>query len=56
MYFEIDESLFDPFSTKLGGLFWFDEKLYKETQDAMKRHEKFKPVTIVNEKYKMNLQ
>jgi microcin C transport system substrate-binding protein len=46
-------SLFDPFSSMTGGLFWFDEKLYHETKEAMKKGEKLKPVTIIDETYKM---
>ncbi|RPJ15429.1 MAG: ABC transporter substrate-binding protein, partial [Desulfobacteraceae bacterium] len=45
--------IFDPFGSMAGGLFWFDEKLYAETKDAMKKGDKFKPVTIVDETYKM---
>ncbi|MBN2443131.1 MAG: ABC transporter substrate-binding protein [Spirochaetales bacterium] len=38
-----------------GGLFWFDEQLYKETKDAMKKGTALKPVTIINETYKMEI-
>lgn len=44
--------LFDPFSSGTGGLFWYDEELYKETKSAMKKGVKFKPVTIIDETYK----
>jgi microcin C transport system substrate-binding protein len=36
-----------------GGLFWFDDKVYNETKEAMKKGIKFKPVTIIDETYKM---
>jgi microcin C transport system substrate-binding protein len=45
--------LFDPFGSSAGGLFWFDEKLYSETKEAMKKGDKFKPVMIIDETYKM---
>lgn len=45
--------LFDPFSSMTGGLFWFDGKTYDETKEAMKKGEKFDPVTIIDETYKM---
>lgn len=45
--------LFDPFSSMTGGLFWFDQKAYDETIKAMKNGEKFTPVTIIDETYKM---
>ncbi|MDM8526044.1 extracellular solute-binding protein [Desulfococcaceae bacterium HSG8] len=46
-------SLFDPFGSTAGGLFWYDSKLYDETRQAMKKGKKFQPVTIVDETYKM---
>jgi len=46
--------LFDPFGSAVGGLFWYDEALYKETMDAMKSGKKFPPVTITDETYKKN--
>jgi microcin C transport system substrate-binding protein len=45
--------LFDPFSSSTGGLFWFDKDEYDKTKAAMKKKDKFKPVTIINEIYKM---
>jgi len=47
--------LFDPFGSAIGGLFWFDKELYEETKGAMKEKEKFPPVTIIDETYKMKL-
>jgi len=44
--------LFDPFSSATGGLFWYDEVLYEETKNAMKKGITFKPVTIIDETYK----
>ncbi|MDX2438969.1 MAG: extracellular solute-binding protein [Desulfobacterales bacterium] len=46
------DSLFDPFSSSSGGLFWYDKKLYEETKKAMKKGKKFPPVTIVDKTYK----
>ena len=46
-------SLFDPFDSSTGGLFWYDPKLNEETKKAMKQGKKFEPVTIVEETYKM---
>lgn len=46
-------SLFDPFGSMTGGLFWFDAKTYDETKKAMKDGKKFAPVTIIDETYKM---
>ncbi len=49
------EDLFDPFGSGAGGMFWFDEAIYKETQEAMKSGKTFPPVTTVDETYKMKL-
>lgn len=49
------EDLFDPFGSGAGGLFWFDEAAYSETQEAMKSGKTFPPVTTVDETYKMKL-
>ena len=46
------DSLFDPFSSSSGGLFWYDEKLYEETKKAMKKKRTFPPVTIKDKTYK----
>ena len=48
------DSLFDPFSSSSGGLFWYDEKLYVETKKAMKNKRAFQPVTIIDKTYKAN--
>ena len=48
------DSLFDPFSSSSGGLFWYDEKLYEETKKAMKKKRAFEPVTIIDKTYKAN--
>lgn len=45
--------LFDPFDIATGGLFWFDQALYDETQVAMKAGRTFEPVTRIEETYKM---
>ena len=47
-------SLFDPFSSSTGGLFWLDKKLYEETKKAMKKKKTFSPVTIIDKTYKAN--
>jgi microcin C transport system substrate-binding protein len=46
-------SLFDPFSSSTGGLFWFDTERYEETRAAMRREEGFAPVTIRDETYQL---
>jgi microcin C transport system substrate-binding protein len=45
-------SLFDPFSSSTGGLFWFDKELYEETKKAMKKKKVFPPLTIIDKTYK----
>jgi len=47
-------SLFDPFSSSTGGLFWYDEKLYEETKKAMKKKKQLPPMTIIDKTYKTN--
>lgn len=44
--------LFDPFNASTGGLFWYDQDMFRETKEAMKRHKKFSPVTIIDDTYK----
>lgn len=46
------DNLFDPFSSSTGGLFWYDEDLFKETKAAMKKGLNFDPVTIIDKTYK----
>ena len=46
-------SLFDPFSSTTGGLFWFDARRHEETREAMKAGATFPPVTLVDDTYKM---
>lgn len=46
-------SLFGPFSSATGGLFWYDKQLQEETKKAMKKKRKLPPVTIVEEIYRM---
>jgi microcin C transport system substrate-binding protein len=46
------DSLFDPFSTTTGGLFWMNEQKKEETMDAMKQKRKFKPVVIIDDRFK----
>ena len=45
--------LFSPFGSTTGGLLWYDKDLHTETEKAMKSNQKFAPVTILNEKYKI---
>jgi len=51
---KLSDDLFDPFSSGTGGLFWFDKKVYEETEQAMKKHRKLEQVVIVDETYKQN--
>ncbi|MBF0230263.1 MAG: ABC transporter substrate-binding protein [Desulfamplus sp.] len=46
------EDLFDPFGSMAGGLFWFDKSVYDETNKAMKSGSQFKPITIIDERFK----
>ncbi len=48
------ETLFDPFGSSSGGLFWYDNDLYEETIKAMKKDKKIPPVTIIDETYRQN--
>ncbi|HCY88434.1 MAG TPA: ABC transporter substrate-binding protein [Desulfobacteraceae bacterium] len=47
-----DQSMFDPFSSAVGGLFWIDEHVRKETRDAMKAGLTFPKVRIIDKRYK----
>lgn len=53
--YDLSEDLFDPFDSSVGGLFWYDEQLHKETLDAMKKGIKFDPVTIIDKTYMMEI-
>jgi microcin C transport system substrate-binding protein len=46
------DSLFDPFSSSTGGLFWINDKIRKETLNAMKQNIKFQSVVIKDDTYK----
>ena len=46
------DTLFDPFSSGTGGLFWYDKKLYEETKAAMKAKKTFPPQVIIEKTYK----
>lgn len=46
------ESLFEPFGSSSGGLFWFDETIFKQTRQAMADGVVFEPVTIVDKTFK----
>ena len=45
-------SLFAPFDSTRGGLFWFDKERYDETKAAMKKKRFFPPFTIIDDTYK----
>jgi len=45
-------SLFDPFNSATGGLFWYDAARYQETRNAMKSKTVFQPVTTVDTAYR----
>ncbi|MCG8619344.1 MAG: extracellular solute-binding protein [Desulfobacterales bacterium] len=47
-----DQSMFDPFSPAVGGLFWIDEDARKETREAMNAGLTFPPVRIIDNRYK----
>ena len=49
------DSIFEPFDSSTGGLFWYDEKLHKETLNAMKKGIKLEPVTIIDKTYMMDI-
>ena len=53
---KMSESLFDPFSSTLGGLFWIDEKIQKHTFEAMEEDEVFMPVIIKDVRYRVGGQ
>ena len=46
------ESLFSPFDSSTGGLFWYDPGLYAETRKAMDSGRAFAPVEIIDNTYK----
>ena len=46
------DTLFDPFGSTAGGLFWIDQDIHDETIQAMKNKKKFSPVTIKDERFK----
>jgi microcin C transport system substrate-binding protein len=47
------DTLFDPFGSSAGGLFWYDKPLHEETLKAKKKKDKMPPVTIIDETFKM---
>ncbi len=48
----VSDSLFDPFSSTSGGLFWIDPEVRKQTMDAIDRGITFAPVLIMDKRYK----
>lgn len=47
------DSLFDPFSTTTGGLFWINQQKKEETLTALKKGISFEPVTIIDDQFKV---
>jgi len=45
-------SLFDPFGSSSGGLFWFDRERYEATREAMKQGKRLDPVVVVDRTYR----
>ena len=48
-------SLFDPFDSATGGLFWFDAEREAETKAAMKKNAVLDPTTRIDGTYKMDI-
>jgi len=48
----MSDSLFDPFSSTTGGLFWIDPDVRNETVEAVKANRVFPPVLITDKRYK----
>jgi microcin C transport system substrate-binding protein len=49
----MSDSLFDPFSSTVGGLFWIDPDLYDETVSVMKQGIPLPKVTITDTRFKV---
>ncbi len=49
---KLSDSLFDPFNSMTGGLLWFDKNMYDQTKQAMENGKTFKPVTIIDDRFK----
>jgi microcin C transport system substrate-binding protein len=52
----VSDSLFDPFASDTGGLFWVDEAIRQKTRAAVKAGQVFAPVTIIDDKYKRKVR
>ncbi|MCG8533045.1 MAG: hypothetical protein MI749_20650, partial [Desulfovibrionales bacterium] len=50
---KMSDALFDPFSSSIGGLFWIDEDMQKQTFDAMDDGQVFMPVIIKDVRYRV---
>jgi microcin C transport system substrate-binding protein len=48
------DSLFDPFSSTTGGLFWINAKKKEETHRAMKTDTIFSPVVIIDDRFRVH--
>jgi len=49
----MSDSLFDPFSSTTGGLFWIDPVRYADTVSAMKQGIRLPPVTITDTRFQV---
>ncbi|OQY50832.1 MAG: ABC transporter substrate-binding protein [Desulfobacteraceae bacterium 4572_89] len=50
---KMSESLFDPFSSNVGGLFWIDTTIREQTLESMKKGIKFEPGVVIDEQFKV---
>ena len=48
----LSDSLFEPFDSTTGGLFWFDQERYEQTRAAMKAGRSLEPLTIEDKTFK----
>jgi microcin C transport system substrate-binding protein len=49
---KLADSSFDPITSSMGGIFWIDEAMRKETLDGIKSGGKFPVVTVIDKTYK----
>ncbi|MGE0173434.1 MAG: extracellular solute-binding protein [Oligoflexales bacterium] len=52
----LSDDAFTPFAPSYGGLFWLDETLKAETQQAMTKNRAFPPVTLTDRTYEPKTQ
>ena len=48
---KMSNTLFDPFGTTTGGLFWYDGNSEAKTRSAMKKGDSLPPITIIDKTY-----